>query len=192
MFRIVIFASGSGSNAQRLAEYFKEKNLAEVVLILCNKPDAFVLKRAETLGIKSRVFDKKEFTETDSLVHEIQALNTDLVVLAGFLWKIPENLLNAFPNRIINIHPALLPKYGGKGMYGHHVHESVIANKEKKSGITIHFVNEHYDEGKIIRQAECEITENDTAETLAEKIHMLEYEHFPLAVESVLKTIQNQ
>jgi phosphoribosylglycinamide formyltransferase-1 len=186
MHKIAIFASGSGTNAQRLAEYFKEKQTAEIVLILSNKPDAYVLTRAKNLGIPTRIFTKHEYLDTDILVNEIKTSKADLIVLAGFLWKIPENILKAYPNKIINIHPALLPKYGGKGMYGHHVHEAVIAAKEKVSGITIHFVNEQYDEGKIIRQASCRIEDDDTPNKLAEKIHLLEYEHFPLAVEEVL------
>jgi phosphoribosylglycinamide formyltransferase 1 len=191
MFKIAIFASGSGTNAQRIVEYFHEKKSAQVVLILSNKPDAYVLTRAKNLGIPSRVFDRKEYNETENLALEIKSLGVDLVVLAGFLWKVPAYLITAFPDKIINIHPALLPKYGGKGMYGHHVHEAVIAAKEKSSGITIHYVNEHYDEGKIIRQASCAIDDSDSPETLAEKIHLLEYEHFPLAIEEVLNGLEN-
>ncbi|MBY0424492.1 MAG: phosphoribosylglycinamide formyltransferase [Cytophagales bacterium] len=190
MYKIAIFASGSGSNAQRLTEYFREKKTAEVVLILTNKPDAYVLTRAQNLEVPSRIFTRSEYYESDVIIHELKEKKVDLIVLAGFLWKVPKNLIQAFPDKIVNIHPALLPKYGGKGMYGHHVHEAVVAAKEKISGITVHYVNEHYDEGKIIRQATCELQPSETPDTLAAKIHELEYAHFPLAVEEVLLNLK--
>lgn len=186
MTRIAIFASGSGSNAENIATYFCAHKNVEVALILTNNPTAFVVERAKKLGIKSLIFNKHDFLKTDEILHFLLKNNINLIVLAGFLLKIPENLLKAFPNKIINIHPALLPKYGGKGMYGDKVHQSVIEAKEKESGITIHYVNENYDEGKIIFQAKCSINPNDTAKDLASKIHALEYAHFPKELEKLI------
>ena len=187
MKRIAIFASGSGTNAQRIIEYFQDKkNNVSINLILSNKEDAYVLKRAEKFNIPAFVFTAKELKETDIVVNELKKVQVDLIVLAGFLLKVPENFIREYPGKIINIHPALLPKYGGKGMYGSRVHEAVIDAKEKESGITIHYVNEHYDEGQIIFQAKCSIDENDTPEILAQKIHELEYEHFPRIIEKLL------
>ena len=188
MKKIVVFASGSGSNAERIATYFAEKGSAKVCLILCNNPQAGVLARAKRLEIPSFVFDRQAFYKTNVVLDVLATQQPDLIVLAGFLWKVPENLIAAYPNRILNIHPSLLPKYGGKGMYGAHVHQAVVANGEKESGITIHFVNEHYDEGNILFQAKTEVLPTDTADTLAEKIHLLEYEHFPKVIEEWLKT----
>jgi phosphoribosylglycinamide formyltransferase 1 len=185
MTRIAIFASGSGSNAENIANYFSNNPSVEVSLILTNNPNAFVLERAKKLGIKSLVFNKEQFLKTDEIVHFLLKNDINLIVLAGFLLKIPKNLIKAFPNKIVNIHPALLPKYGGKGMYGDKVHQSVIENKETESGITIHYVNEHYDEGEVIFQAKCEIAPTDTPNDLAAKIHELEYEHFPKVVENL-------
>lgn len=187
MKKIAIFASGSGSNAENIANYFSNNDNVEISLILTNKSDAFVLERAKKLGVKSVVFSKLEFIETDRIVTVLKESNVDLVVLAGFLLKIPENLIKAFPNKIVNIHPALLPKYGGKGMYGDKVHQSVVGANETESGITIHYVNEHYDEGKIIFQAKCVVEASDTFEEVASKIHSLEYKHFPEVIERVLK-----
>ncbi len=186
MYKIAIFASGSGSNAENIVTYFKDKNLAEVVLILTNKADAFVLERAKKLAIESVVFSSEQL-KSDELVNLLKDKMIDFIVLAGFLLKIPENLITSFPNKIINIHPALLPNYGGKGMYGDTVHKAVVANKEKETGITIHFVNEHYDEGAIIFQAKCAVNEIDTYEDVAHKIHQLEYEHFPRVIEELLE-----
>ncbi len=185
MTNIAIFASGSGTNAENIANYFKDNLHIRVMLILSNKPDAFVLERAKKLGIETAVFLKPDL-ENGSVLQMLQEKNIDFIVLAGFLLKIPIAIINAFPNKVINIHPALLPKYGGKGMYGNKVHEEVIANAEKESGITIHFVNEKYDEGGIIFQAKCSINENDTPDTLAGKIHLLEYKHFPAVIERVI------
>ena len=145
--RIAIFASGSGSNAQKIMEHFKKHNEAEVAIVLTNNPEAYVLQRADNFEIPTHIFDKYEFYKTESVVSLLKSLEIDIIVLAGFLWLVPQNLLKAFPNKIINIHPALLPKYGGKGMYGDYVHKAVLENKEEESGITIHFVNEHFDEG---------------------------------------------
>lgn len=185
MYKIAIFASGSGSNAENIALYFKDNPNAEVGLILTNKRDAFVLERANKIGVESAVFSSEQL-KSGELVNLLKSKGIDFIVLAGFLLKIPENLIAAFPNKIINIHPALLPKYGGKGMYGDAVHKAVVANREKESGITIHYVNEHYDEGAIIFQAKCVVTETDSYEDVANKIHQLEYEHFPRVIERVL------
>lgn len=186
MTRIAIFASGSGSNAENIAHYFSNDPTAEVALILSNKKDAYVLERAKKLQIKALTFSRNQFLETDEILHYLVKNEINLIVLAGFLLKIPEKLIKSFPNKIINIHPALLPKYGGKGMYGDHVHQSVVKNKETESGITIHFVNENYDEGKIIFQAKCQISDSDDAADVAKKIHALEYEHFPKIIDQVI------
>ncbi|MEI6852150.1 MAG: phosphoribosylglycinamide formyltransferase [Bacteroidota bacterium] len=186
MKRIAILASGNGSNAENIIRYFAEKGTAEVSLIMSNKADAFVLERAKNHNIPAFVFTAKEMRETDILVEKLAEYRADYVVLAGFLLKIPENVLRSYPKSVINIHPALLPKFGGKGMYGHYVHEAVIREKEKESGISIHFVNEKYDEGEIIFQEKCTLTASDTPESLAAKIHELEYRHFPEIIERVI------
>lgn len=186
MKRIVIFASGSGTNAENLITYFKQNGRAMVVLVLSNNPNAKVLERAQRLKVRSLSFNKMAFSETDEVLDTLKTSNPDLIVLAGFLWKFPEKILNEFPNKVINIHPALLPKYGGKGMYGMHVHEAVVKNKETETGITIHYVNEHYDEGTIIFQAKCKLSSKDSSEDVASKIHELEMEHFPKVLESLL------
>ncbi|MFU8843263.1 MAG: phosphoribosylglycinamide formyltransferase [Bacteroidales bacterium] len=189
MRNIAIFASGNGSNAQRIAEYFRESSHVKITRIFCNRPDAYVLKRAEFLQIPSLVFTRKDLYESSVILNQLQHDKTDLIVLAGFLWFVPENILNAFHCRIVNIHPALLPKYGGQGMYGSRVHEAVIAAREKESGITIHFVNEKYDEGKIIFQAKCRVDASDNPESLAKKIHTLEHEHYPMVIENLLSSL---
>jgi phosphoribosylglycinamide formyltransferase-1 len=186
MTRIAIFASGSGSNAENIFNYFKDNRNVTISLILTNNPNAFVIERAKKLEIESHVFTKSDFLKTDEILQVLAEKKIDLVVLAGFLLKIPENLTKAYPNKIVNIHPALLPKYGGKGMYGDNVHKAVVAAKETESGITIHFVNENYDEGEIIFQAKCPVLENDTYEDVAAKVHALEYEHFPKIIESII------
>ena len=186
MNKIVIFASGSGTNAERICRYFENHKNISVVQILSNKANAGVLRRAENLGVPSYVFTRSEFYETDSIVQRLKELETDLIVLAGFLWLIPPVMIKAFPGKIVNIHPALLPDYGGKGMYGMRVHEAVIAAKEKESGITIHFVNENYDEGQIIFQARTGLSEGESPQSLANKIHELEYKHFPVVIEELL------
>ena len=191
MIKIAIFASGSGSNAERITEYFSSNDHVEVSLILTNNPAAGVIERAQRLNIPTLVFNKKLFAKTDKIVEILQSQGIDWVILAGFLWLVPSNLTRAFENRMINIHPALLPKYGGKGMWGHHVHEAVVANKEKETGITIHYVNEHYDEGKVIFQAKCEVTENDTPESVAAKIHELEYQYFPEVIYKEILSAKN-
>ena len=184
--QIAIFGSGNGTNAQRITEFFSSKPEVKVCTIVSNKKDAYIVQRAKNLGIPYVYFSHKDFFETDNVLNYLKDKEIDYVVLAGFLWLIPQNLLTAFPQRIINIHPALLPKYGGKGMYGEHVHEAVIANGEVQSGITIHFVDEHYDRGTIIFQATCEVSPNETPETLAKKVHKLEYEYFPQIIEKVV------
>jgi phosphoribosylglycinamide formyltransferase-1 len=186
MKRIAIFASGNGTNAERIMAYFSTNNAVEIRLVLTNNPNAGVLQRAQKFGVATLVFTREELYKSDIVADTLLKKEVDFVILAGFLWLIPSSILKQFPDRIINIHPALLPKYGGKGMFGHHVHEAVIANKEKQSGITIHYVNEHYDEGNIIFQATCDISNGDTADSLASKIHELEYAHFPVVIEKLI------
>jgi phosphoribosylglycinamide formyltransferase 1 len=189
--RIAIFASGSGSNAQKIMEHFKRSNDVEVALILTNNPEAYVLQRADNFEIPSHIFDKKEFYHSEYIVTLLKNLNIDLIVLAGFLWLIPENLLSAFPNKIINIHPALLPKYGGKGMYGDHVHRAVLNASELESGITIHFVNSEFDEGEIIHQSKFKIEKGDDLEMVKFKVQQLEHLHFPKVIESLFKKMKS-
>lgn len=185
--RIAIFASGSGSNAQKIMEHFKYSDDAEVALILSNNPDAYVLQRADNFEIPSHVFDKHDFYQTDEVVSLLRRLEIDLVVLAGFLWLVPQNLLRAFPNKIINIHPSLLPKHGGKGMYGDRVHKAVLASGDEEHGITIHFVNENFDEGEIIYQGRFKVEKGDTLEILKFNGQQLEHLHYPKIIESLLK-----
>lgn len=186
MKNIAIFASGAGSNAQKIIDHFRGSSLAKVTLILSNKAEAGIFKIAEKEQIPAILIDKEQFFRGDTYIKLLEEAQTDLVVLAGFLWKVPANLVTAFPNHIINIHPALLPKFGGKGMYGHFVHEAVLAAGEKESGITIHYVNEKYDDGGVILQEKCIITEEDTPESLARKVQVLEHKWFPLIVERLL------
>lgn len=187
MKRIVIFASGSGTNAGNIIKYFQKNNLAKVTLVLSNKSAANVLDRAKKLSVPSETFNKSELINSDRIASILRRESPDLIVLAGFLLKFPKIILKDFPNKVINIHPALLPKYGGKGMYGMLVHESVVKNKESESGITIHYVNENYDEGAIIFQKSFQLSENDTSESVAHKIHELEYEFLPKVIEEILK-----
>jgi phosphoribosylglycinamide formyltransferase-1 len=186
MKNIAIFASGSGTNAQNIAEYFRDSDKARVSLILSNKNDAYVLERAKKLGIPTYVFNREDFYGSDKVLNLLNQYKTDLIVLAGFLWLIPSYLLAAYPNRIVNIHPALLPRHGGKGMYGDKVHQAVIASGDKKTGISIHYVNDHYDEGQVIFQEAFDVLETDTAESIAHKVHQLEYEHFPKVIEEMV------
>ena len=187
MKNIAIFASGNGTNAERIAKYFENKEVATVKLILTNKKDAGVIDRAKSLGIPTVIFDRQTLYQTDKIISLLTENQIQLVVLAGFLWLVPKNILKIYRNRIVNIHPALLPKYGGKGMFGHYVHEAVINSGDKISGITIHFVNEKYDDGQIIFQKEVEIDSNDTPDSLAEKIHVLEHKYFPEVIENLLQ-----
>ncbi len=185
--RIAIFASGSGSNAQKIMEHFKYSDSAEVALVLSNNPEAYVLQRADNFEIPTHVFDKHDFYQTDEIVNLLKRLDIDLVVLAGFLWLVPENLLKGFPNKIINIHPALLPKFGGKGMYGDRVHKAVIEAGEEEHGITIHFVNENFDEGEIIHQAKFKVEPGHSLETIKFNGQQLEHLHYPKVIENLLK-----
>ena len=189
--RIAIFASGSGSNAQKIMEHFKKHVDAEVVIVLTNNPEAYVLQRADNFEIPSHIFDKAEFYTTNSVVDLLKNLQIDLIVLAGFMWLIPQNLLKAFPNKIINIHPALLPKFGGKGMYGDRVHHAVMDAKEEESGITIHFVDENFDEGEIIHQSRFRIEAGDDLEMIKFKGQQMEHLHYPKVVEQLLKKMKS-
>lgn len=189
--RIAIFASGSGSNAQKIMEYFKKHQDADIAIVLTNNPEAYVLQRADNFEIPSHIFDKHEFYKTDDIVKLLKNLQIDLIVLAGFLWLIPENLIKAFPNKIINIHPALLPKYGGKGMYGDKVHQAILDAGEEESGITIHFINEHFDEGEAIYQSRFKIEKGDDIEMIKFKGQQLEHLHYPKVVEQLLKKMKN-
>ena len=183
MKNLVIFASGSGSNAENIIRYFATKPDFCVKKIYCNVPGAYVLERARQLQVPACVFTREEFRNPDKLLRRLQDEGTDFIVLAGFLWLVPPCITAAYPNRIVNIHPALLPAYGGKGMYGHHVHEAVLAAGEQQSGITIHYVNDRYDSGDIIFQATCPVLPDDTLDTLAARVHELEYRHFPRVIE---------
>lgn len=185
--KIVIFASGSGTNAENIIKHFQNTTNIKVVAVLSNRRSAGVLKRAHDLNVKALLFDKEALYHTNDVLNILKDIKPDLIVLAGFLWLFPSNIIQEFPDRIINIHPALLPKYGGKGMYGSRVHESIITNREKESGITIHYVNEKYDEGNTIFQAKTKIEPDDTAESLADKIHQLEYHHFPEVIQQLLE-----
>ncbi|GCB33153.1 phosphoribosylglycinamide formyltransferase [Bacteroides faecalis] len=187
---IAIFASGSGTNAENIIRYFQKNDSIRVSLVLSNKSDAYVLERAYRLGVSCSVFTKEDWIAGDEILAVLQEAHIDFIVLAGFLVRVPDLLLHAYPNKIINIHPALLPKFGGKGMYGDRVHEAVVAAAEKETGITIHYINEHYDEGSIIFQATCPVLPDDSPESVAKKVHVLEYEHFPLVIEDlVLKSV---
>lgn len=185
--KIAIFASGAGSNAAKIIDY--SATTYQVALIVCNKPGAGVLAIAEKNNIPTLLIEKEQFFRGNGYVDEIKTAGIDFIVLAGFLWKIPVTLIQAFPNKIVNIHPALLPNYGGKGMYGQRVHEAVIANGETESGITIHWVDEHYDHGNIILQAKCPVLPDDTTDTLAQRIHALEHEHYPNVVAEITSSL---
>ncbi len=192
MKRIAIFASGSGTNAENIIKYFANSQAIKIALILSNKADAFVIERAKKYQIETYVLGKSEFYESNKVLNMLRDRKIDHIVLAGFLWLIPSDLIGEYPRKILNIHPALLPKYGGKGMYGMKVHEAVLLNGEAESGITIHEVNEHYDKGEIIYQAVCKIEPVDTPDSLANKVHALEYVHFPKIIEQwILKTATN-
>lgn len=189
--RIAVFASGAGSNAQKIIDYFRDSPTIRVALIVCNKPGAGVLNIATKEHIPILLIEKEPFFRGNGYVDELSAAGIDFIVLAGFLWKVPSTLTAAYPNRIVNIHPALLPRYGGKGMYGMYVHEAIIAAGEKESGITIHYVDNVYDNGDIIFQATCSIEPGDTAATLAQKVHQLEHAHYPRIIEEVIGHLQN-
>ncbi len=187
--RIAIFASGSGSNAQKIIEHFKKNDYAEIAIVISNRADAYVLERADNFEIPTHIINRETFFNNDETLKLLQQLKIDAIILAGFLWLIPKNIIEAYTNRIINIHPALLPKFGGKGMYGNHVHEAVLQAKETESGISIHYVNQNFDEGEIIFQAKCKVEKGDTAELLAFRIQQLEHQHFAKVVEGVIKKI---
>ena len=189
MKRVAIFASGSGSNAENIANYFKGSDAIEISLILANNPEAYVLERAKKLGIESVVVTGKEFRAADKVLEILKERNIDFIVLAGFLLLVPAKLIEAYPGKIVNIHPALLPKHGGKGMYGDHVHEAVVAAGDTESGITIHLIDERYDCGTTFFQATCPVLPTDTPHDVAEKVHALEYEHFPRVIEEIIATL---
>ena len=186
MKRIVIFASGSGSNAENLIKFFQNRENASVIQVLTNNPHAKVLERCKKLNVSALSFNRTAFYKSDDVLNILKASQPDLIILAGFLWKFPEFILKEFLNKVINIHPALLPNYGGKGMYGINVHKAVVANKETETGITIHYVNENYDEGTVIFQAKCNVLPTDSADDVAEKIHVLEMKHFPRVIDKIL------
>lgn len=183
---IAIFASGSGTNAENIIRYFQKSDSIRVSLVISNRGDAYVLERARSLGVPFYVFPKEDWTTGEKVLPVLQAYRIEFVVLAGFLIRVPDLLLHSFPGRMINIHPALLPKFGGKGMYGDRVHEAVVASGEKESGITIHYINERYDEGDVIFQASCPVCPDDTGKEVAEKVHALEYRYFPKVIEEIL------
>ncbi|MGB0789530.1 MAG: phosphoribosylglycinamide formyltransferase [Marinirhabdus sp.] len=184
--RIVIFASGGGTNAQNVIEHFQQSDVAKVVSVFCNNKNAHVLQRAKALKTQVVLFNKEGLRAEGGVLKSLQLASPDLIVLAGFLLKLPKTILNHFPDKVINIHPALLPKYGGKGMYGRHVHERVVANHETETGITVHYVNEAYDEGTVILQKKVAVATNDTSKTIAKKVHRLEYEWLPKVIENLL------
>lgn len=187
MRNIIILASGSGSNAENIIRYFAGREGVSVSHVLTNRSDAYVLERAKHLGVSTKVFDRTAFYDNSEVLDFLRSCQPDLIVLAGFLWLVPAALVEAFPQRIINIHPALLPAYGGKGMYGAKVHEAVVTNGDVETGITIHYVNTRYDEGAVIFQARCPVDPGDSAEQVAQKVHALEYEHFPRVIEELLQ-----
>ncbi|HEX2968472.1 MAG TPA: phosphoribosylglycinamide formyltransferase [Bacteroidales bacterium] len=189
MKNIAIFASGSGTNAENIIRYFSNVNSAHVNLVLSNRRKAMVMKRAEALGVDSHFFEHYDFYCSGRVLDILEQYSIDFIVLAGFLWLVPDNIIDRYPYRIVNIHPALLPSYGGKGMYGDAVHKAVIGNGENESGITIHYVNNHYDKGDIIFQARCRVEPGDTPETLAAKIHQLEYLHFPRVIRELVTSL---
>ncbi|HUX55072.1 MAG TPA: phosphoribosylglycinamide formyltransferase [Williamwhitmania sp.] len=189
MKNIAVFASGSGTNAENLIRYFADSSSARVKILLSNNLNAYALERAKRLNVPTITFTREQFYQKEIILDVLKQHKIDLIVLAGFLWLIPQYLTNSFPNQIVNIHPALLPNYGGKGMFGMHVHEAVVKNREAESGITIHYVNELYDAGSIIFQARVNLSPDETAESLAAKIHLLEQKHFPAVVETVLNQL---
>jgi phosphoribosylglycinamide formyltransferase 1 len=187
IYRIAIFASGTGSNAQKIIDYFRNSSLINISLIVCNNPNAGVLLVAGKENIPALLIEKEKFFRDDAYINELKAYHIDFIVLAGFLWKMPESLIKTWSRKIINIHPALLPKYGGRGMYGNKVHEAVLTAGDKESGITIHYADEHYDNGDIILQIKCPVMPDDTPDTLAQRVHALEYQYYPATIEQLLK-----
>jgi phosphoribosylglycinamide formyltransferase-1 len=192
MINIAIFASGNGSNAENIVNYFSTNKEIKVAMIISNRSDAYVHVRANKLGIPSFTFNKSDFDDGSVVLNKMAEYEIGFIVLAGFLLKVPQSIMDTFPNRIINIHPALLPKYGGKGMYGDNVHNSVKNAGEVETGITIHYINENYDEGDIIFQAKCDVSDSDSPNDIANKVHLLEQEHFPKIIEETVKNnLQN-
>lgn len=187
--RIALFASGSGTNVENIANYFNGKTTAKPVCVLCNKPDAFVLERAKRLNLDSMTFNRAEFNDGKKIIEYLSKHDIDFIVLAGFLWLVPEYLINKYPGRIVNIHPALLPKFGGKGMYGMHVHEAVKQSGETETGITIHLIDGNYDKGNTVFQAKVAVEPADSPDDIANKVHMLEYEYYPKVIEEIAKKI---
>ena len=185
--RLAILGSGNGTNAQQISEYFAGRTDVTVACIIYNVRGAYIAERAKNLGIESHYFNRADFYDNGHVLDYLREKEIDWVILAGFLWLVPQPILDAFPQRVINIHPALLPKYGGKGMYGHHVHEAVVAAGEKETGITIHIVDQHYDRGTTLFQATCPVTPEDTPDTVAAKIHLLEKEHFPRVIDETVR-----
>lgn len=189
MKNIAVFVSGSGSNAENIVNFFRNSDLARVTAFFSNKKDAFALERACNLGVPSLYFNRNDFYNSDKILRALKEQNTDIVVLAGFLWLVPQHIIESYQGRIINIHPALLPKFGGKGMFGMNVHNAVVENKEKETGITIHYVNSHYDEGDVIYQERVEVLPTDTPDDVAKKVHELEYKYFPSVIEKLIATL---
>ena len=189
MKNIAILASGSGSNAENIAKYFEGSDYARVSFIIANNPEAYVLERAKKLGIEAAVVTKQQFMEADSIIAMLNERDIDFVVLAGFLLLVPQKLIQAYPGKIVNIHPALLPKHGGKGMYGDRVHKAVVECGDSESGITIHLIDEQYDRGTTFFQAKCPVLPTDTPDDVAAKVHALEYEHFPHVIEEIMHTL---
>lgn len=183
---IIIFASGTGSNAEAIIRYFNNNSSINIEAVFSNNAHAEALEKAQKMGVNRFVFNNNQLTNSSDVLKQLVQLSPNLVVLAGFLKKIPQNIIEAFPNKIINIHPALLPKYGGKGMYGQNIHRAVVQNQESESGISIHYVNKNYDEGGLIFQAKCSLSENETPESLSEKVRVLEHTHYPLIIEKIL------
>lgn len=186
MSKVAIFASGSGSNAENIVKYFEGRLFSKDFHFLTNNKNAFVIERAEKLGVNITLFSREDFYNTDIIVNQLKDEGCELIILAGFLWLVPENIVRNFKGKIINIHPALLPKYGGKGMYGRKIHEAVVNNGDSETGITIHFVDENYDDGKIIFQAKCDVLPDDSVVDVEMKIHELEYKYYPQIVEEIL------
>ncbi len=186
MSKVAIFASGSGSNAENIVKYFEDRLDRSNFHFLTNNSKAFVIARARNLNVSLTLFSRDDFYNTDKVINQLKNMGCELIVLAGFLWLVPSNIIKTFKGRIINIHPALLPKYGGKGMYGSKIHKAVVANKEKETGITIHYVDENYDEGKVIQQVKCEVLPGDTYEDVEKKVHNLEYAYYPKVIEEIL------
>ncbi|MEP6726592.1 MAG: phosphoribosylglycinamide formyltransferase [Bacteroidota bacterium] len=191
MIQIAVFASGAGTNAQQIIQHFASHSRVKIALIVCNKPGAGVIDIATRENIPVLLIEKEKFLNGNAYTHELKAMGISFIILAGFLWKLPSKLIAGFTNKIINIHPALLPKYGGKGMYGRFVHEAVIAAGEKESGITVHYVDEWYDHGNVIFQATCTIDKNDTPASLAQKIHVLEHTNYPAVIERTVQTVKS-